>query len=89
MTRTADWCALSEAGPMMQVLEQTPRSAAYRVVIPPGGAWSQQDLAVQVMAGNPSVEGHVFAPGDRIAEGTARFENPTEQTVSLLAVGLR
>ena len=93
MSRDSAWQSARErrciqAGVMMDVLEESPGSAAYRVQLAPGVRWElPEDSAALVLAG--AVATPQLGPGDRLPQGgnIALLAGPVG--VALLLAGRR
>lgn len=92
LRRKADWCHLPRrtlpSRAVVETLEATPLSAAYRIHIDPGTTWQPPpQVALKVIAGRPHYEGRTLVPGDDVARFATLFENHQKEPVTLLAVG--
>ena len=91
LERPASWCQLPEHtldGATVEVLEQTPLSAAYRVHVAAGACWTPPpQVALRVIAGRPRHGGLELLPGAELARFAGPIENHQTLPVTLLAVG--
>ena len=92
LRRTVEWCKLSKtkapSRTILEKLESTPLSAAYRVHVDPGTSWQPPaGLALMVLAGRPRIAGQSMGAGAEVGRSGGPVENHQKLAVTLLAVG--